>query len=96
MYLHHNLLNIYQKNIDHLISPSHFLKNKFIKFGWPENKFSVIHNPFDNDLERQLFIEKVMMLNPLNKYHCLGFIEGKIINSYPWFSCDSNTWAIPF
>ncbi len=50
MYIHHSILNIYKKNIDHLISPSNFLKDKFIEFGWEENKFSVIYNPFDSQL----------------------------------------------
>ena len=51
MYIHHSILNIYKKNIDHLISPSKFLKNKFVEFGWQENKFSVVYNSFDSKLK---------------------------------------------
>jgi len=51
MYIHHSILNIYKKNIDHLISPSKFLKNKFVEFGWPSEKISVLYNPFDSTLE---------------------------------------------
>ncbi len=50
MYIHHPLLNIYQKNIDHFISPSNFLKNKFGEFGWDKKKFSVLINPLDDNL----------------------------------------------
>jgi len=53
MYIHHPILNIYQKNIDHFISPSQFLKNKFVEFGWDEKKFSVLVNPIDDDLLKQ-------------------------------------------
>jgi len=51
MYIHHSILNIYKKNIDHLISPSKFLKNKFVEFGWPSEKISVLYNPFDSTLK---------------------------------------------
>lgn len=50
MYFHHRLLNIYRKNIDYLISPSNFLRNKFIDFAWDENKITTIYNPFDSNL----------------------------------------------
>lgn len=50
MYIHHPILNIYKKNIDHFISPSQFLKNKFVEFAWDENKFSVLVNPIDDNL----------------------------------------------
>ncbi len=53
MYIHHSILNIYKKNIDHLISPSQFLRDKFVDFGWDRNKFSVIYNPFDSQLKEK-------------------------------------------
>jgi glycosyltransferase involved in cell wall biosynthesis len=53
MYIHHSILNIYQKNIDHLISPSQFLRDKFLEFAWDKNKFSVVYNPFDNQLKEK-------------------------------------------
>lgn len=52
MYLHHSIFNLYQKNLDYLISPSQFLKDKFIDFGWPAEKIKVITNPFDPSLKK--------------------------------------------
>lgn len=50
MYIHHPILKIYKKNIDHFISPSQFLKNKFVEFAWDEKRISVLINPVDNNL----------------------------------------------
>jgi len=44
MFLHHKILNIYQKNIDLFLAPSEFLKNKMIAWGWPKEK--IIHLPY--------------------------------------------------
>lgn len=38
----HKVLKIYGKNIDLFIAPSEFVKNKLIKFGFPENKIKVL------------------------------------------------------
>ncbi len=57
MYIHHFILNIYQNNIDKLISPSQFLKNKFVEFGWPAEKISVLCNPFDSSLRSKKNLE---------------------------------------
>jgi len=44
MTLHHKILKIYEKNIDLLIAPSEFLKNKMIAWGMPKEK--VVHLPY--------------------------------------------------
>ncbi len=41
------IFNNYEK-IDLFIAPSHFIKNKFIEFGFPEKKIKVIRNIFDS------------------------------------------------
>jgi len=46
MYIHHNILKIYEKSITEFIAPSNFMKQKLIEFSWPENKIKVIINPF--------------------------------------------------
>jgi glycosyltransferase involved in cell wall biosynthesis len=51
LYLHNNILNIYQKNIDIFISPSEFLKNLFISNKWSQNKFRVVANSFRQNLK---------------------------------------------
>jgi glycosyltransferase involved in cell wall biosynthesis len=51
LYLHHNILNIYQKNIELFISPSKFLKQILIANNWPENKIRVVSNPFRRNLK---------------------------------------------
>ena len=45
MYLHHNILSIYEKNISAFIAPSQFIKNMAVNFGQDKNKISVIYNP---------------------------------------------------
>ena len=50
--------------------------------------------PFKNDMDRHLFIYKIQHLFPDNKYHCLGYLEGGIIDNHNWNSCDSNVWQI--
>lgn len=42
-YLHH-WLKIYEKNIDVFISPSRFLRTKFLEFGWPSERIQWIPN----------------------------------------------------
>lgn len=53
MHLHHNVWQIYRKNIDLFITPSQFMKNKLVEFSWPEDKIKVIVNPFSADLINQ-------------------------------------------
>ena len=50
MYIHHSILKIYKKNITFFISPSQFMKNEIISFGWPENKIEIIANPYSSSL----------------------------------------------
>src|SRR5680860_25939 len=51
MSIHHSILNIYKKNISAFIAPSNFMKNKIVEYGWDEDKFSVIYNPYTASLE---------------------------------------------
>ncbi|MCF7860218.1 glycosyltransferase [Patescibacteria group bacterium] len=51
LYLHQNILNIYQKNIDLFISPSQFLKRTLIANKWPEHTIRVVANPFRRNLK---------------------------------------------
>ena len=39
-----NWFNKYKKNIRIFISPSMFLRNKLVKYGWPENRIRVVPN----------------------------------------------------
>ena len=41
-FLHHNILNIYRKNIDVFIAPSEFVKNKLIEAGYDKKKIKII------------------------------------------------------
>lgn len=43
MYIH-KWLRIYEKNVDLFISPSHFLKNKMLEFGFKPKRFEVVPN----------------------------------------------------
>lgn len=58
MYLHHDLLKIYAKNVDLFIAPSLFLKKMLIKAGWPENKIDIINNAFNPSLIAPANIKK--------------------------------------
>jgi len=40
----HRALNIWKQNVDCFISPSNFLKNKMVEFGWAESCIEVIQN----------------------------------------------------
>ena len=51
MFIHHRILKIYAKNIQTLIAPSAFMKEKIMEFNWPENKIKVIVNPFSASLQ---------------------------------------------
>ncbi|MFA6194382.1 MAG: glycosyltransferase [Patescibacteria group bacterium] len=53
MYLHHSILNIYRKNVSVFIAPSRFMKDAVVKAGWPEDKISVVYNPYSPDLEAE-------------------------------------------
>lgn len=41
---YHNYVQIYEKNLSYLIAPSRFIKNTFIKFGWPNDKIKLLYN----------------------------------------------------
>jgi glycosyltransferase involved in cell wall biosynthesis len=43
-WLHHSVLDVYRKNIDHVICPSAFMYRKFAEAGWPESK--LVHLPY--------------------------------------------------
>jgi len=45
MYLHHNILKIYEKKVKLFIAPSEFMKNTVINFGQAENRVKVVYNP---------------------------------------------------
>ncbi len=66
MYLHHRFLKIYEKNIDLLIAPSAFMKEKLVEFGWPAEKITVVLNPHDSSLP-------VLPKAPLNSGYLLYF-----------------------
>ena len=44
---YNNFLKVYKNNIRYLISPSEFLKNKLVQYGWDENRIKVIRNSID-------------------------------------------------
>jgi glycosyltransferase involved in cell wall biosynthesis len=43
-FIHHNVLDIYKKNIDVYIASSEYIKNTLIRFGFPEEKIVVLYN----------------------------------------------------
>jgi len=50
MYLHNVILKIYRKSLTRLISPSKFMKEQFVAFGWPAEMINVVYNSYDNNL----------------------------------------------
>lgn len=44
----HRLLHLYKHNVDKFISPSLFVMNKFIEWGWPADRFVHIRNFVDS------------------------------------------------
>lgn len=69
MYLHHSILNIYRKNVSIFIAPSKFMRDTVVKAGWPENKISVVYNPYSPDLKAETPIGK----NPAVEDYLLYF-----------------------
>jgi len=47
MYAHHSILKIYKRGIKGFITPSAFMKQKMMEFGWSSKNINVITNPFD-------------------------------------------------
>lgn len=45
MYLHHNILKIYEKKVNLYIAPSNFMKNTVVSFGHDANQIEVVYNP---------------------------------------------------
>ena len=45
----HRWLNTYGKNVDRFIVPSRFYRDKFVEWGWPEEKFAYVPNYVDVD-----------------------------------------------
>ncbi|MHB8903516.1 MAG: glycosyltransferase [Patescibacteria group bacterium] len=54
MYLHHNILKIYEKNVDLFIAPSQFMKDTVVRFGQDEKKIEVIYNPHNLPKEENI------------------------------------------
>jgi len=52
MYIHHVILKIYKKNVDLFISPSEFVKNTLVDFGWDKEKIVVINNYHEKSKDR--------------------------------------------
>lgn len=57
----HQLLKMHQK-VDYFISPSKFLKSKFIEFGWDKNKIKFIRNFLPNFPQYNNYKEKDYIL----------------------------------
>lgn len=53
MYLHHNILKIYEKSVAKFIAPSRFMKETCVRFGCKEQLIEVIYNPYSPALENQ-------------------------------------------
>lgn len=49
MYIHHQLLRIYERHLDRLIAPSQFMKDTLVRFGWPADKIEVLYNFTDTN-----------------------------------------------
>lgn len=49
MYFHHNILKIYENNVNIFIAPSQFMKDTVVRFGQNEKKIEVIYNPHNLD-----------------------------------------------
>lgn len=45
MYLHHNILKIYEKKVNLYIAPSNFMKDTVVRFGHDANRIRVVYNP---------------------------------------------------
>lgn len=58
LYIHNKVLNIYQKNIKLLITPSNFMKNILLADGWPEDRVKVINNPFKISTSNKMYLKK--------------------------------------
>jgi len=54
MYLHHNILKIYEKNVDLFIAPSQFMKDTVVRFGQNEKKIEVVYNPHNLNIEKTM------------------------------------------
>jgi len=50
--------------------------------------------PFENNEQRFEWLDKIFARYPSQKFHCLGFIGGVIVDTYNFSSCDSCTWEI--
>jgi glycosyltransferase involved in cell wall biosynthesis len=46
MYLHHNILKIYERRVAKFIAPSRFMKETAVRFGQDSNQIDVIYNSF--------------------------------------------------
>lgn len=49
MYLHHRVLDVYQKNIDLYLTPSQFVKDELVKYGFPAAKIKVLYHFLETD-----------------------------------------------
>jgi glycosyltransferase involved in cell wall biosynthesis len=46
----HKLLGLWRKNLDRIITPSHFYKEKLVEWGWPDDKLVYIPNYIDSSI----------------------------------------------
>ena len=51
MYLHHNILKIYEQGVTTFIAPSNFMKNMAVSFGQDPRQIEVVYNPHNLDLK---------------------------------------------
>ncbi|WP_079907774.1 glycosyltransferase family 4 protein, partial [Carboxydocella sp. JDF658] len=63
----HNILKTYHKNIDYFITPSYFLYDKLIKYGYPKEKIIVLPN-----FVKREFLDTNFRINN-NRGYCLYF-----------------------
>lgn len=51
MYLHHNILKIYEKSVARFIAPSRFMKDICVRFGQKTEQIEVIYNSYSSNLK---------------------------------------------
>ena len=82
MYLHHNILRIYEKKIATFIAPSDFMKNIAVSFGQDAKKIEVIYNPHNLSNERKGIETEPLVIEGINYFLYFGRLseEKGIIN----------------
>ncbi len=72
MIFHHKIMKYYERYVDLFISPSQFLMDKCLDFGWPKEKFVAIPHPIDDK-------EQVTRNKPVHRRSGEQFIDGDCI-----------------